>query len=112
MSFPFGKGKTLALKLLEIDIPGLDQVLGQPGAIHAQLVSTAPVASQAPLDIVGCRCTAECKACSGTRYSSNSAGLSCTDYCKYEGGDICCSPFISKQMDIEDDEGETSVDDK
>ena len=36
----------------------------------------------------------------------------CMDYCKYEGGDICCSPFISKQMDIEDDEGETSVDDK
>ena len=37
-----------------------------------------------------------------TRCSSNSAGLSRTDYCKYEGGDICCSPFISKQMDIED----------
>ena len=25
-----------------------------------------------------------------------------------EGGDICCSPFISKQLDIEDDEGEQS----
>ena len=44
-----------------------------------------------------------------TRCSCNSAGLSRTDYCKYVGGDICCSPFISKQMDIEDDEGETMV---
>ena len=35
MSYPFGKGKKSALKLLQIDIPGLDQVLGQPGAIHA-----------------------------------------------------------------------------
>ena len=35
VSYPFGKGNKSALKLLEIDIPGLDQVLGQPGAIHA-----------------------------------------------------------------------------
>ena len=35
------KGKRSALKLLEIDIPGLDQVLGQPGATHAQLQETA-----------------------------------------------------------------------
>ena len=48
----------------------------------------------------------------GTRCSCNRAGLSCTDYCKCEGGDICCSPFISKQLDIEDDEGEPSVDDE
>ena len=26
-------------------------------------------------------------------------------YSKCEGGDICCSPFANKQMDIEDDEG-------
>ena len=37
VSYPFGKGKLSALKLLEIDIPGLDQVLGQPGATYAQL---------------------------------------------------------------------------
>ena len=36
VSYPFGKGKKSALKLLEIDIPDLDQVLGQPGATHAQ----------------------------------------------------------------------------
>ena len=41
MSYPFGKGKKSALKLLEIDIQGLDQVLGQPGTIHAQLQETA-----------------------------------------------------------------------
>ena len=41
MSYPFGIGKPLALKLLEIDIPGLDQVLGQPGATHAELKATA-----------------------------------------------------------------------
>ena len=68
-------------------------------------VTTAPVAPQALLDVVSCSCTAEYKACSSTRCSCNSAGLSCTDYCKCEGGDICCSAFISKQMDIEDDEG-------
>ena len=37
VSYPFGKGNKSALNLLEIDIPGLDQVLGQPGATHAQL---------------------------------------------------------------------------
>ncbi|KAK2159104.1 hypothetical protein NP493_1749g00061 [Ridgeia piscesae] len=169
-SYPFGKGKKSALKLLEIDIPDLDQVLGQPGATHAQLqeaaytfflplngqkgcttmndarahsyrchkkppplkklpptdtnlqlhvlrahiqmllwkaadirdppeearnianfdwniegsaittaVSTAPVAPQALLDAVSCSCTAGCNACSGTRCSYNSSGLSCTD---------------------------------
>ena len=41
VSYPFGKGKKSALKLLEIDIPGLGQVLGQPGATHAQLQETA-----------------------------------------------------------------------
>ena len=75
------------------------------GSAIIPAVSTAPVAPQALLDIVSCSCTAEYKACSSTRCSCNSAGLSCTDYCKCEGGDICCSPFISKQMDIEDDEG-------
>ena len=202
VSYPFGKGKLSALKLLEIDIPGLDQVLGQPGATHTQLqetastfflplygqmscttmndarahfyrgrkkhpplkklpptdanlqlhvlrahlqmllwkaadqhdppeeagnivnfgwsiegstvtpaISTEPVAPQALLDVVSCSCTAEGKACSGTRCSCNSAGLSCTDYCKCEGGDSCCSPFTSRQMDIEDDDGELDVDD-
>ena len=36
VSYPFGKGKLSALKLLERDLPGLDQVLGQPGATHTQ----------------------------------------------------------------------------
>ena len=75
------------------------------GSAITPAVSTAPVAPQALLDVVSCSCTAEYKACSSTRCSCNSEGLSCTDYCKCEGGDICCSPFISKQMDIEDDEG-------
>ncbi|XP_014675019.1 PREDICTED: zinc finger protein 431-like [Priapulus caudatus] len=41
VSYPFGKGKQSALKLLEIDIPGLDQVLGELGATHSQLRATA-----------------------------------------------------------------------
>ena len=41
VSYPFGKGKKSAIKLLEIYIPGLDQVLGQPDATHAQLKATA-----------------------------------------------------------------------
>ena len=41
VSYPFGKGKTLAHKLLEIGITYIDKVLGQPGAIHAQLKDTA-----------------------------------------------------------------------
>ena len=203
VSYPFGKRKKSALKLLDVYILDLDQVLGQPGVIHAQLqetaytfalplygqkgctttndahahfyrghkkppplnklpptdanlqlhvlrahlqmllwkaadqrdppeearnianfgwniegsaitpaVSTAPVALQAPLDVVSCSCTAECNTCIGTRCSCNGACLSCTDYCKCEGGDFCCSPFLSKQMDIEDDEREPSDDDE
>ena len=197
VSYPFGKGKLSALKVLETDMPALDQVLGQPSIARVQLqktaccfflslycqkscttmndarvhfyrsrkkppklnklpptdanlelhvlrahlqmlrwkaadqrdppleagnianfgwniegstitpaVSTAPVAPQALLDVVSCSCTADGKACSGTRCSCSSAGLSCTDYCKCEGGDICCSPFTIKHMDIEDDEEE------
>ena len=41
VSYPCGKGKTSAIKLLYINIPGLDQVLGQPDATHAQLKATA-----------------------------------------------------------------------
>jgi hypothetical protein len=41
VSYPFGKGKKSALKILEIYIPGLDQVLGQPGATHAHFQETA-----------------------------------------------------------------------
>ena len=41
VSYPFGRGTKSAIKLLEIDIPGLDQVLGQPDATHAQLKATA-----------------------------------------------------------------------
>ena len=41
VSYPIGKGKKSELKLLERDIAGIDQVLGQLGAIHAQLKATA-----------------------------------------------------------------------
>ena len=41
VSYPFGKGNKSAINLLEIDIPGLDQVLGQPDMSHAQLNATA-----------------------------------------------------------------------
>ena len=203
VSYPYGKGKPSALKVLEVDIPGLDEVLGQPEATHAQLkatadsfflplygqqscttmneararfyrsrkkppplkklpptddnlqmhvlrahlqmllwkaadqhdppeeareisnfgwsiegstitptISTAPVAPKELLDVVSCSCTTEGKACSGTRCSCNKAGLSCTDYCKCEGGVTCCSPFTSKQMDNEDDEEEFGVDEE
>ena len=78
------------------------------GSAITTAVSTAPVAPQTLLDAVSCSCTAQCKAYSGTRCSCNSAGLSCTDSCKCDGRDICCSPFISKQLDTEDDEGERS----
>ena len=49
------------------------------GSAITPAVSTAPVAPQALLDVVSCSCTAECKACSGTRCSCNRAGASCTD---------------------------------
>ena len=52
------------------------------GSAITLAVSTAPVALQTSRDVVSCSCTAECKACSGTRCSCNGAGLSCTDYCK------------------------------
>ena len=117
----YGRGTKSALKLLEIDMllwKAADQ-RGPPeearnfanfgwnieGSAITTAVSTAPVAPQALLDAVSCSCTAGCKACSGTRCSCNSSGVSCTDKCKCEWGDICCSPFISKQLDIEDDEG-------
>ena len=107
MSYPFGKGKAheesrnIAKFGWNIE-----------GSAITSAVSTAPVAPQALMDVVSCSCTAECKACSDTRCSCNRAGLSSTDYCTCEGGNICCSPFISKQWDIEDDEGEPSVDDE
>ena len=72
------------------------------GSTIALTVSTAPVAPQALLDVVSCSCTTEGKACSGARCSCNSAGLSCTDYCKCEGGVACYSHFTIKQMNIED----------
>ncbi|MPC79409.1 hypothetical protein E2C01_073935 [Portunus trituberculatus] len=192
VSYPFGKGKTSALKLLQLDLPGLDGVLGQPGATSAELkatgesfflplygqtrcstmneararlftkqkkpsalkklpptdanlmlhvlrahhqmllwkaadqrdpsqetenivnfgwncegstvtpaVSTTPVAPQGLLDIVSCNCVAQGKAYSSSRCSCHSAGLSCTNYCKCEGGDACHSHFTSKQDDEE-----------
>ena len=40
VSYQFGKGNKSALTLLEIDIPGLDQLHLQSGATHAQLKAT------------------------------------------------------------------------
>ena len=37
--------------------------------------------------------------------------LSCTDYCKCDGGIGCFSRFTIKQMNIEDDEGSLSASD-
>ena len=194
LSYPFGKGKLSAIKLLERDIPALDHVLGEPDVTHCQLqetayqfflplygqknctmnkarvqlyrgrkkppplkklpptdanlqlhvlrahlqmclwkaadqrdppedtrhisnfgwkvkgctvtpaVSTGPVAPQDLLDVVSCSCSAQGKACSGARCSCNTAGLSCTEYCKCEGGDMCYSQFTSKDIEDDDDE--------
>ena len=82
------------------------------GSTITPTISTAPDAPQELLDVVSCSCTTEGKACSGARCSCNRAGLSCTDYCKCEGGVTCCSPFTSKQMDTEDDERELGEDDE
>ena len=79
------------------------------GSIITPSVSTAPVAPQALLDVISCSCSAPGKACSGIRCSCNSAVLSCTEYCNCEGGDICCSPFTGKQIDIDDIEEELYV---
>ena len=81
------------------------------GSTLTPTISTAPVAPKELLDIVSCSCTTEGKACSGARCSCNKADLSCIDYCKCERGVTCCSPFTSKQIDNEDDEGELGVDD-
>ena len=40
VSYPFGKGKKAALKFLEIEIPGINQMSGQHGTTHAQLKTT------------------------------------------------------------------------
>ena len=40
VSYPLWKGKQSSLRLLEIDMPGLDQ-MGQSGVTHAQLQETA-----------------------------------------------------------------------
>ena len=58
-----------------------------------------------------CNCPAEGKACSGTRCSCNNAGLSCTDYCKCDGGVGCFSRFPINQMNSEDDEVSLSASD-
>ena len=68
------------------------------GAIITPTVSTAPVAPQALLDVVSCSCTAEGKACSGTR-------------CTSDGGVGCFSRFTIKQMNSEDDEVSLSASD-
>lgn len=41
VSYPFGEGKQSALKVLESDIPCLDEILGQPNVTNAQLFETA-----------------------------------------------------------------------
>ena len=41
VSYPFGKLKKSVLKLMQIDILGLDQVLGQPVETHGRLKATA-----------------------------------------------------------------------
>ena len=40
VSYPSRKGKKSALKLLDIDITGYDQVFGQPSTTNAQLKAT------------------------------------------------------------------------
>ena len=54
------------------------------GGVVTPYVSNAPVA-HGLLDVVSCSCSAERQACSEKRCSSQSAGLSCTEYCYYEG---------------------------
>ncbi|KAK2180175.1 hypothetical protein NP493_454g03030 [Ridgeia piscesae] len=77
---------------------------GRPrtNVVHLKKLETLPTlvgTSKAPpshrpsqqcqlLPVVSCSCTAECKACSGTRCSCNRAGVSCTASCKCEEGDI------------------------
>ena len=81
------------------------------GSIITPTVSTAPVAPQALLDVVSCSCTAEGKACSGTRCSCNNEEFSCTNYCTCDGGVGCFSRFTIKQMNSEDDEVSISASD-
>ena len=74
VSYPYGKGKAPE-EARNIANFGWNI----EGSAITSAVSTAPVAPQALMDVVSCSCTAECKACSGTRCSCNRAGLSCTD---------------------------------
>ena len=46
---------------------------------------------------VSCSCTAEGKGCNTSRCGCNSAGLSCTNYCKCEGGFARFSNFTYKE---------------
>ena len=59
--------------------------------------STSLIVPQSLLDVVSCSCTAEVQACSTSRCSCNIASLSCTNYCKCEGGVACFSHFTSNE---------------
>ena len=56
--------------------------------------------------IDSCNCMLQGKACSSTRCSCNSAGLSCTNCCKCEGGDACHSHFTIRLANGHDVEGD------
>ena len=55
------------------------------GRVVTPSVSNAPVAPQWLLHVVSCSCSTERKACSLKRCSCRSAGLSCMEYCYWEG---------------------------
>ena len=74
------------------------------GSTVTPAVSTAQVAPQILLYVVSCSCTAEGKARNTARCNCDSSGLPCTDYCKCEGREPCCSPFTNRHNDNDDDQ--------
>ena len=70
-------------------------------------VSTQAVAPVNLLDVTSYSCSS-LKACSQHNCGCHAAGLSCTNYCKCEGGEVhCCNPFtIHEDKDKEDEEVE------
>ena len=83
------------------------------GGAVMPVVSSEAVAPVNLLDVISCGCSAF-KACKLRNCSCHAASLSCTDYCKCEGGEVlCCNPFtIHGDREDEEYEGNEERDDE
>ena len=67
------------------------------------ILSSKSVAHNLLLDVISCNCASQ-KACSRKNCSCHASNLSCTSYCRCEGGDTCCNPFTGEETIEDQDE--------